>query len=265
MNDQEEENTSLKRYLIKTAPLAAAFTSVAFGFIALLSELFGESREPTAWRTYAGGAGVSILLFFLALLYVFVYENKANRVFLYRALSEENHFDIQEQGGGKNKITCEQNLVVEALNENRVAFRLFNPLEGFIPVRFEFPDGQPKELDQKELKNNPEGVSVFFPNRKFLKNIPEEITAIWTYEYAAEGLDSIVASVHRPTAILDLCITFPTSKERPRKHGWEIHNPERFPVQGGSTVCHEHSGRCSLNKRFKRVKEGFNYVVWWEY
>lgn len=260
--DNEKNPNSLVDFLIEKGALAAVCIAVATNIFVLLIEVFGSPNNPDAWRLYAAAITTGIFSFFLVLIFVYIKRDKLAKDYIFHAQAEEDHFEIQEQETDKIRIICRQRILIRA-TDNRPTFRLFNPLEDYIPTKFEFPNGLPETLEKKELKSNPDGVSISFSNRHFMKGIREEISAIWIYENSPRK-NVLATTIHRPTTNFELTVMLPVNNPKPQEYGWAMHNIERYPIKAGKAKCKEYGGRYCVSQNFKRANEGFIYEIWWK-
>lgn len=265
MNEDDLSVSPLLKMLKEVGPVAAVFLAVAFNIIVLLNELLGQSSDPNTWRIYAGAAGAGTLAFIIVLVVIYSYENLISKAFNFRVMKEENHYEIERETDRTVKITCKQILVVKALHDTQSKFRLFHPLEEYTPIKFEFPNGLPSKLDLQEIEPNLDGVSVYYPNRKFIKGTSEEIKVSWVYENVPSEKGIMAAIIRRPTAFLKISVSFPAGNRTPQKTGWEMYNLERFPVKAGKAKCTNCGNQYIIVKSFRKTREGFGYTLWWDF
>jgi hypothetical protein len=267
MNEEREITTkSLLESLIEKSPLGAVLITVAFNFFLICKEIFGEPKNSVKLSFYAASVIIGTIIFLIALIILHFYENKTNKKYIFRIFKEEDEYDIQENKNGKLIVECTQNFKIMAIKENINVFRLFHPIQGFNPIEFEFPDGEPKLLNSEELKKYPDGVEVYFQNRGFMKNKPEVIKVKWTYEKEKFPDEKALkaAFIRRPTNHLEISVVLPSGIPKPNKYGWSMYNTEIYEVKGGITNCRKYGDRFCLYKSFKKTKEGFSYAIWWE-
>jgi hypothetical protein len=265
MNEKDLSDSLLLKSIKQNGPLGAVFVAVAFDIIMLLNELYGNPQNPDTWRTYAGAAGIGTLIFLFVISFNHIFETKTRNNFIFRVLKEENHYEIQHETDCTVKIICMQNLTIKTLHDNQTKFRLFHPLEEYTPSKFEFPNGNPSRLIKQDFTKGIDGVGVYYPNRKFIKGNKEEITVIWTYENIPLEKGIMAAIIRRPTSFLRISVSLPAGNSPPQKTGWEMYNLERYAVRAGKANCKNYGDHYFITKSFRRTKEGFGYILWWDF
>jgi hypothetical protein len=265
MDEQESQEEKFNNFLKKNGVIYAAFLSVAFNIIVLLKELFSNSQNSNYWKVYALTAAAGTFVFFIVLFLVFIYDNKINKNFYFKIISEESHFDIEEETENTVRFICKQTLMVKAIHNSQKEFRFFHPLENFVPNSFKCINGLPSKLDKSELGKQYDGIGVELANRNFVKGVKEEIRVIWVYEGIPKKTGVMAAIIRRPTSLLKISVSFPTEGRALQKSGWGIYNLERYCIKSKKPNIGTSGNNYFLSKTFYRTIEGFGYNLWWEF
>jgi hypothetical protein len=270
MEEFREQDSPLIKFFNQYGPLGATLLAVTFNFIILIYELLWVPEEPNTWRIYAGTAGAGGLIFFIALIVIYHYQNSEQNAYSFRVLLAENHCEIEDKTDSTVNIIVRQKLIIKALRNNQEEFRLFHPLEKYMPSKFEFPEGKPEKLDRVNIANAIEndefhGVGIYFPNRKFIKGRKEVINVTWTYENVLREKGVMAAIIRRPTSNLKLSASVPSISRKIKKTGWEMYNLERHSIKAGKARCDNFGNKCIITKTFTKINEGFGYTLWWDY
>jgi len=269
-SDKKIKEISLSKFLIRRGSLIAFILSVVFNFYSQIKEHFTLTDEEfrSSIIRYFVIIVIVALIFFVVLVEEFFHNKKIKlkQKNKFRVLEEEDELDIQELSEKKAKITCKQNLKIQAL-ESQEEYFTFYPLSGKAPKIFKNIGSGDEPLDISSLKEDYDGVKIKL-SHDFAKKETDELIISWEYNDYPIINRITTTFIRRPTECLKIIVKLPVNYPKPAKIGCTISNLEKFSIEEKIKIdCSNYNDqekRWYLNKNFKTVKEGYRYAIWWE-